>query len=452
MGPRLLVLFLLLIPARAAAWTHYAWPGDDWCQLLEDAEPGDEVVLLPGEHTGGCRATVEGVVLRSQHHAERASVIQPDKQGPLLRVEADRVSIRDLDLGPTAWSGVEVAGADDVEVTRCLFVGVGGVSIDASDGHSRGLRVVDDEFRDLGGTAVQLGAPDAAAADFVLEDNLVDRVQDGGGIWSEAGSWGAIRRNVVHDTGGTSVRLEGAWGDDERSAVERNLLVGARGGVGLEIDGGPARVNGNIVIGGLEGALRADGRHREGLVRSIEIVGNTFLGDGAPAVLLPGWGPGRHLTFANNAAGNLGAGPGLPTIPDGFQAGGNIDCDLDCWRDPEGWDLWPTLYSPLVVGAEQPWLEWGEPDFCGSPRETSTGAIEAMAGGGGALVIDFLGAQPCPEQEDDDWDWGWVCGGGGWGDPGCGCSQPRPDGSVGGLAPLALWLGLSAVLGRSRRR
>jgi hypothetical protein len=421
-----LLLIALLLPAPAFAETFYVDPGEPWCDLLNAADLGDEVVLKEGEHAGPCWITASGsptfpVVLRGEE-GPPVRVTYTGSSSNVIDADADHLTFRNLNFGPTEADvdAIKIRSGADVTVEGCLFQEVGGVSVSASSAHTNGLVIRGNEFRDLRSTGVYLGSHDGEfrSTDYLVEGNLFDGVDSediGYGVQAKLDSWGTVQDNVIHDTKGPGIEIYGSVYSSARSLVHGNLVIGSREAASLELAGGPVDVRANVIIGGATAALLAYDYGDRGLQRQIQVVGNTLLGEQGPAVILQGWGPDQELLFANNVGGHLAAGDGLPPLPEGVEGGGNIDCSLDCWRDAAARDLWPADAMWELGEVDRTLYSDEDRSFCGRSRDGTAGAIEGSYDGGGPLVIDFKHAQPCPEveEEEDDLfepDYGLRCG------------------------------------------
>ena len=417
-----LALVALALPTTATAAEIQVKPGDDFCAAFNAAAPGDTVILAAGNHAGPCVLASGGLpgmpkTLRGADPNDSAVIVYGGQSSNVLDVLASDIVIADLTLGPSMANidAIKIKDGSRITIESCLFSQTGGIAIAANSKNSDGVQILDNRFIDLQATGIYLGCHDGmascAATKVVVAGNLFDGVDSsavGYALEIKLDSYGVVRDNVIHDTKGPGIEIYGSVDLARVSVVERNLVIGSRTAGTLEIGGGPALVRNNIVVGGEVAGLSVYDYQNRGLVRAIQVVGNTVVGDKGPAILLSKWAEGKDLELTGNAAWqSAGAGPALPALIPNVPMLGNVDCGPDpalCWLDAAARDFWPADASPLLSDGAAPQL--ADPlgdDFCGQPRGAvpHVGALEhTMALGPGPLQIAPKSSFPCPQGDD----------------------------------------------------
>lgn len=418
----LIALGLALAPAAASAGEITLMPGDDFCAAFNQAAAGDTVILSPGDYAGPCALTSGGAegspkTLRGADPADTARIVYDGASSNVLDVLAGDIVLQDLAFGPSMpdIDAVKIKDGSRITVQSCTFTQIGGISVSANSKDSEGVQILGNGFFDLQATGIYLGCHDGmsacAARDVLVAGNFfngVDSPNVGYALEIKLDSHGVVRDNVIADTKGPGIEIYGSTDLTRVSLVERNLVIGARTSGTLEIGGGPALVRNNIVVGGEAAGISVYDYGGRGLVRAIQLVGNTVVGDKGPAIALSGWAEGKDLELTDNAAWqSAGPGPALPPMIPGVAWAGNVDCGPDpnaCWLAPLARDFWPTDASPLLSGGAAPTL--AEPltdDFCGQTRGPvpHAGALErTRSPGPGPLPLDFKAHFACPENLD----------------------------------------------------
>ena len=108
------------LPRSADAIQHLVRAGDDWEQFASRANPGDEIILMPGTHRAGTLKGLQGepgrpIVIRSLQ-PEKPSVIEGEGYGIRL-LDPRHVTVRDLVIRSARVHAVEINGgaaAEDV--------------------------------------------------------------------------------------------------------------------------------------------------------------------------------------------------------------------------------------------------------------------------------------------------------------------------------------------------
>lgn len=391
-------------------------PGEDFCQVFnQQAGPGDEVLLGPGDHAGPCVLSQGGMpglpkALRAADPGDPPRIVYDGASSNVLDVTTSHVVIEGIGFGPTQADidAIKIKAGDEVRIAGCHFFQIGGISVSANTVDTQGIEIVDNFFEDLKATGIYLGChggmASCSARGYTIAGNLIDGVDSanvGYGLEVKLDSEGVVRDNVIHDTKGPGIEIYGSTDPSRVNVVERNLVVGSRNNATLEIAGGPTIVRSNLVIGGAAGGLYVYDYQDRGLVRAIQVVGNTVIGDAGPAVGLSEWGPDLELEFADNAVWQMaGGGPAMPAAIAGVAWAGNVACDDPglCWVDAAGWDLGPAAGSPLLSGGATPTLAALDDDFCGRARGTPphAGGLEGGAGAGpGPLAVAFKSTFAC---------------------------------------------------------
>ncbi len=401
-------------PARAG--TFPVAPGEDFCQVFnQQAGPGDEVLLAPGDHAGPCVLSQGGTpglpkALRAADPGDPPRIVYEGASSNVLDVTTSHVVIEGIRFGPTQADidAIKIKAGDQVRIAGNHFFQIGGISVSANTVDTEGIEIVDNFFEDLSATGIYLGChggmASCSARGYTIAGNLIDGVDSanvGYGLEVKLDSDGVVRDNVIHDTKGPGIEIYGSTELTRVNVVERNLVIGSRNNATLEIAGGPTIVRSNLVIGGAGGGLYVYDYQDRGLVRAIQVVGNTVIGDAGPAVALSKWGPDLELEFADNAAWQMaGGGPAMPAAIAGVAWAGNVECTDPglCWVDAAGWDLGPAPGSPLEGGGAAPTLAALGDDFCGQARGAPpfAGGLEGGRGAGpGPLSVAFKSTFAC---------------------------------------------------------
>jgi hypothetical protein len=107
------VLALALPLSLASAAQHIVRAGTDWSLLDEKLRPGDEIVLLPGEHRSvtldAARGTVDQPIIIRSVDPEHIAVIKADLYGIRMR-NPKHVELRDLTIASAKINGITIEG------------------------------------------------------------------------------------------------------------------------------------------------------------------------------------------------------------------------------------------------------------------------------------------------------------------------------------------------------
>ena len=388
-------------PARAA--TIEVGPDGDLCEALRQVEPGDEVVLQPGDYPAGCAVRRGGlpqapVVIRPSDPANPPRLTQSGLVN-LLEIRASDVVIRGLTFGPTVHDadGIRIFGGERITVEQCRFTQLGGIAVVANHSSVRTLTVKGNVISQSTSTGMYFGCHDGVGCvitDLLVEGNHIHGVdapdpEIGYGIEVKLNSTAVIRNNVISDTKGPGIMIYGARELTAPSIVERNFVRGSRTSSGIVVGGGPGLVRNNISGWNAEGGIGLENYGRRGLLRAISVLNNTVYGNREGGVTVPASGPLEATLQANAGHGRADA-PAFPSARPGLRLIGNLDCTgLSCFVDPEGLDFSPAKGSPLRragVGASA-----GVPadDFFGTPR-SGTPVIGAVQHAGPRIELESV--------------------------------------------------------------
>lgn len=275
-------LVLLGVVAAARADVIHV-PGDvaELQAALDQAVPGDEVVIAPGEYEVTVEVeTLIGVTVRGQgkvvlrpatpnfpiiHLISCAAVVLDrlrlvDAQGQALRlVNCEEVSVRRCRIENAAADGVHIVDGSDITLDRCVVATAGSDGVAASgtsgltltrctiDGADVGLRIAGGfghfiervTVTDSDTDAIRLG-PDGAVDSSILRRCLVRDAGDFG--LSIDGSALLVEDNRIQDT--TSAGVDVAGG----TIVFRKNLLQRPGDHGFDISGGDHQLLDNRIL------------------------------------------------------------------------------------------------------------------------------------------------------------------------------------------------------------
>ena len=387
----------LLVVVSARAGTLEIGPDGDLCRVLRQVEPGDEVVLQPGEYRAGCAMRRGGlpqapVVIRAANPELPPRLTHPGPPASMLEIRASDVIVRGLAFGPTVpdADGVRIITGDRITVEDCQFSQMGGIAVVANHTSVRGLTVRRNVITQSNATAMYFGCHDGASctvSGLLVEGNRISGVtapnpEIGYGIEVKLNSSALIRDNVISGTKGPGIMVYGSRDLLTVSTVERNFLRGSRTSSGIVVGGGPVVVRNNISGWNAEAGIGLENYGRRGLLRGIAVTHNTVYGNSEGGIMVPTAGF-LDAALRNNAGHGRAGAPAFPTARPGLRSTGNADCTwLQCFADPEGLDFSPFAGS-LLRGLAQPRAMDGVPadDFFGAPRgiPPAIGAIERPA-------------------------------------------------------------------------
>ena len=357
-----LAALALVAPTAAAGRVVEIGPEDRLCRAANALEPGDELVLRPGDYAGPCAIRTGGrpgapVVIRAKDLRQRPRIHYAGRNANVLEVRASHVVIRGMEIGPTEADvdGVRIYGGDDVTIEDCRFTRLLGIALVANHGSIRGLAVRRVVVEDTRATAVYLGCHEAecTVTDLVLERNYIHgvRAPDGAvgyGIQIKLDSAGAIRDNVVVDTKGPGIMVYGARDPGRITVVERNFVAGSRNSSGIVIGGGPVVVRNNVSIQNGAAGVGLEDYGRRGLLRHVFVLHNTLDANRRAGVSVPWLGSIADVVIANNAVGAEGTLGTPPWSRRGLTVSNNVECRTDrCFASSAAMDYSP---GPELLG------------------------------------------------------------------------------------------------------
>lgn len=388
-------------------------PTDAWCTTINNAMPGDTVLLRPGAYSTPCWIQAQGtaaapIVVRSENPVtgQRAVFNYSGNTSNVIEiVAAAYLTIRDLDFGPTqdGVDAIRFRGGHDVIIEHNTFTDIGGVSVVSNDNPIQRVTVRGNVLRDLKSTGMYFGNHNGTccyATELLIEGNLIDGVAPpdssvGYGLEIKLNSYGTIRDNSVYRTKGPGIMVYGSNRNDPPSLIEGNYVEGSRTDGGIVVGGGPAIVRNNVSVGNAYGGISAQNYNGRNLQQNIWIVHNTLLTNQDAGVNVSGWLSGSGNVIAYNAILPL-AGTSAVRGSTNTTVTGNVTCTsaASCFVQGQTapYDLWPVSGGPLadIAGSgSEPWRPTD--DFMGVARggnadvgafERSTNSTEHRVGGG----------------------------------------------------------------------
>lgn len=298
-APWLVVVAAVLACSAAACGQgrqHAVRPGDDYRATLRRLRPGDELVFLPGVHERAAMLELNGtadrpITLRGRaDSAGRRPVVQfTGKAHNLWRLTGSHVIIRDLELHAAHAYALRVDRADHVRIENCVFRDTGGGCLSANTADVHSLHVFRCYFTGSRRSPVYIGRHDGGltVTDFRFEGNVIDGRQietgEGYGIQLKLNVTGSvIRGNWIEQARGPGIMVYGATQDDPAlgNLVEGNVVVASRNNAGILVGAGPARVQGNLVLGNPRGGIRVYDYGGWDMLRNIDVMENTAAGNG----------------------------------------------------------------------------------------------------------------------------------------------------------------------------
>lgn len=388
---------LVLAPTRVTA--REIGPDADLCGEVRATQPGEELVLAPGDYQGPCAIRKGGepgapLVIRAADPTRRPRIVYAGRASNVFEVRASHVTIRGLEFGPTQQDvdGVRIFGGTDLTVEDCHFTQLGGIAVVANHSSVRGLVVRRNVIRNSTATGMYFGCHDGmgcAVSGLVVEGNFIDGAaapdpEVGYGIQFKLNSSGIIRGNTIMNTKGPGIMVYGSRHGPDVSVVERNVTIGSRRSSGIVVGGGPAVIRNNIAASNDQAGIDLMDYRNRGLLRTILVANNTVYGNRAGGITAPETGLSA-VTIVNNAAeANAGAHPYPPSRQTGLRVVGNVDCaDVACLANPDHLDFSPGSGSRLKgagVSVKEAWMP--REDFFGVRRSNplSAGAIERPSG------------------------------------------------------------------------
>lgn len=385
----------LLAPTLATA--REIGPDADLCGEIRAVQPGEELVLAPGDYQGPCAIRNGGeagapLVIRAADPTRRPRIVYSGRASNVIEVRASHVTLRGLEFGPTQQDvdAVRIFKANGVTVEDCQFTQLGGIAVVANHSSVRSLVVRRNVIRSSTSTAMYFGCHDGIGcivSGLLVEGNFIEGItapesEIGYGIQVKLNSSAIIRDNTVIRTKGPGIMVFGSKDLTTSSLVERNVTISSRHSAGILIGGGPVIVRNNISISNDEGGITLQDYQQRGLLRGIIIVGNTGYANELGGVTVPETGF-SGVIIVNNAADAGKAPKAFPKPQNGLRLAGNVDCSMMlCFANPAQSDFSPNAAS-FLRGAGVSWGEAWMPreDYFGAPRADppTVGAIEKPA-------------------------------------------------------------------------
>lgn len=409
-----LLILISLLPSTVFGTSVVVNPASAWCNTINNASPGDEIVFVPGSYTTPCWITGKGlpgtpVTVRSQSEepSQRATFAYTGSTSNVLELrDAAHLIIRGFSFASTqdGVDAIRIWRANNIIIEKNLFQGIGGVSISANSNNTQRITVRQNTFKDLKHTGLYFGSHDGAschATDLVIEGNLIDGVTTpfdpsavGYGLEIKLNSHGIVRDNTIYRTKGPGLMVYGSNRNAPPSIVEGNYVEGSQTEGGIVIGGGPVFVRNNVLVGNAYGGISAQNYGNRGLQQKVWIVHNTILNNDNSGINVQGWTVGQANVIAYNAILPKGGTPALrPSSPIGTIVG-NLKCTASCFVNASTppYDLWPGTGTRLLDSARRGTETWRPTDdFMGIPRgsvadvgafEKTSSPISHLVGGG----------------------------------------------------------------------
>ena len=419
-----IILFAFLstaIALTAAANPIAVSTDENWCQIANDAAPGDILELAGGDHDNSCHLRAAGtadqpIVIRSAdpgnparlaYHGTGANTVE-------IRSESQYLTIENLHFPGTAGPhAIRFHEPRNITIRGNHFERTGGVTLSAnfSDTHPQGLQILDNTIFDVDTTAIYFGchggADDCQATDVLIEGNTIYGVDSPGvgyGIQIKADSNAVIRDNAIFDIKGPGIMVYGSHDPDlPPSAIDGNLVITSRTSGGILIGGGPAIVTNNIVADGSTYGIHVYQHNAGAPLREVVVAHNTLIDNQGNAIHAAGWSEEAGNILVNNAIAP-GDHAAIGGNPNGLVEN-NITCDppSECFFAPNDspFSVTPLAMGPLADAAptyDAPW--YPEVDFLGHSREDQNfaGALN-VADDDGHPWLEF--GQSRPERDGD---------------------------------------------------
>lgn len=397
---RAAVVLLTALPAFSNAADIEIFSGDSFESAVENLSPGDTLTVHAGTYIDSGRISIRVKGTASQPVLIQAAPgtrpliarASGDAAQNTINIEgAEYLTIRGLEITGNGGDGINMSGNPAYITLEDLVIHdiSVGVNFRSSMHHItvRGNHIYN--TNDTGeGMYVGCNYATCAVTDSVIENNWIHdtlNAEQGDGIEIKRGSHSnVIRNNVIHDTNWPCVLLYGTEGNP-RNIVEGNVMWNC-GESGMQIAADTV-VRNNIILDG-PGYAFVSQPHQGVDPENLEIVHNTFLGDGG-CLRLNDWNNKSGIVFANNAvycnsashsisgvngaavSGNV-ISPAPPSLPSsGYATGRSRSLDF---IDADNRDVYPSSDSPLIGGGNSTHVELQ--DFNGTSR---AGAADAGA-------------------------------------------------------------------------
>jgi hypothetical protein len=390
----------LVAANNALAASRRVTPSDNWCSIVNNSVPGDEIIFAPGNYPNTCWITVSGtasnpILIRSESETNRATFNYSGSSSNILEIRGSYITIRGFGFRPSSdvVDSVRIMVVSNVTVENNRFEGIGNIAVSANSGNSSNLTIRNNTFLNLLNTPVYIGVHDGSVSsrNLLFEGNFINGVSPpdpsiGYGIEVKLNSYGTIRDNTIYNTKGPPIMTYGSNKGDPASIIEGNYAEGSRNEGGIVIGGGPAIVKNNVLVGNGYGGISCQNYGGRGLQKNIWLIHNTILNNDDSGINVSGWTTGANNVIAYNVILPLSGTPALrPSTPIATLQG-NITCSgaSACFVNGSSapYDLWPAVSSPLLDAAgsgSEPWRPVD--DFMGIDRGSlaDIGAFERVA-------------------------------------------------------------------------
>ncbi len=373
-------------------------PEADLCAAIDTLQPGDELVLQPGDYQGPCVIRSGGapdapVVIRGADRERRPRILYPGRSANVFEIRASSVRVVGLDFGPTAENvdAIRIFSGNDIAVEECRFSQISGIAVVANHSSVHGLTVRRNVILDSNATTMYFGCHDGAScvvSGLVVEGNYIRGVrapdpQIGYGLEVKLNSTGIIRDNVIVDPKGPGIMVYGSRDPSRVSVVERNVVMGSRTSSGIVVGGGPAIVRNNVAVANREAGIGLENYRGRGLLRGVVVAHNTVYSNWLAGIEVPELGV-RDAILVNNAVHARIGTSAFPARRAGLWVAGNVDCSWgSCFAGAAGLDFSPVVGS-LLMGPGAIWEEAWMPrdDLFGGRRgmPPTVGAVEHPSG------------------------------------------------------------------------
>jgi len=225
-------------------------PGADLCAAINTLQPGEELILQPGDYRGPCVIRSGGtsgvpVVIRGADPERRPRILYPGSSANVFEIRASSVRILGLEFGPTDEDvdAIRIFSGNDIAVEECRFSQVSGIAVVANHASVHGLTVRRNVILDSNATTMYFGCHDGAScvvSGLVVEGNYIRGVtapdpQIGYGVEVKLNSTGIIRDNVIVDSKGPGIMVYGSRDPSRVSVIERNVVMGSRTSSGIVV-------------------------------------------------------------------------------------------------------------------------------------------------------------------------------------------------------------------------
>jgi hypothetical protein len=377
---RCCLLGLLLLPCTAGARIIEVTPEENYVEILRTLQPGDELVFLPGIHEGHAVLTASGeagrpITLRGVAKDGKLPELRyTGSANNLWRIKASHLIIRDLAFHSTHSYGMRIERADHITIDGCQFRECGGGDLSANSADVDGLRVQNCRFIGSPCTPVYIGHQDGklAITHFVFERNIIDgsRITEGVGYGIQLKlnvRGGVIRENHIFGTQGPGIMVYGSLdaAPEDAQRVERNIIVGGRDNPGIVVGGGPALVQGNLLVGGRSGGIAVQNYGGRDILDGIRLIDNVMVLNKSSDLSVSG--NARGLLAQGNRAWRDAEAGGFRGLSEGENdnLAGQADEALHGWvagmtaRLPDAAELlpaWQRLAPPPKTKEELPRL------------------------------------------------------------------------------------------------